>query len=70
MPTIRRLLTEQDFEEAINRRLRVRVFRDDHIVDNDTVIIRITEENVITQTGVSELSYHSRRDSQFFELKK
>ncbi|WP_410771471.1 hypothetical protein [Fontibacillus sp. BL9] len=70
MPTIRRLLTEQDFQEALDRQLRIRVFRNDHMVDNDTLIIRFTDETVITQTGVSELTYHSRRDSQFFELKK
>ncbi|RCX15358.1 hypothetical protein DFP94_11542 [Fontibacillus phaseoli] len=70
MPTIRRLLTEQDFQEALDRQLRIRVFRNDHMVDNNTLIIRFTDETVITQTGVSELTYHSRRDSQFFELKK
>lgn len=70
MPTIRRLLTEQDFQEAIDRQFRIRVFRNDHMVDNNTVIIRMTEDTIITQTGVSDLTYHSRRDSQFFELKK
>ncbi|WP_435924049.1 hypothetical protein [Paenibacillus sp. DYY-L-2] len=70
MPTIRRLLTEQDFQEAVDRKLRVRVFRDEHMVDNNTVIIRFTDDTIITQSGVSELTYHPRRDSQFFELRK
>ncbi len=70
VPTIRQLWTEQDFQEALDRQLRIRVFRNDHMVDNETHIIRFTDDTVITQSGVSELTYHPRQDSQFFELKK
>jgi len=70
VPTIRRLLTEQDFQEAVDRKLSVRIFRDNHMVDSSTCIIRFTDDTVITQKGVSELTYHPRSDSQFFELRK
>jgi len=54
----------------LDRKLRIRVFRDDHMIDNGSMIIRFTEDTIITQAGVDELSYHPRRECQFFELKK
>ncbi|MBW4839627.1 MAG: hypothetical protein KZY74_09520 [Paenibacillaceae bacterium] len=70
MPTLRELFTEADFQEALDRKLRIRVFRDDHMIDNGSIIIRFTDDTIITQAGVSELSYHPRRECQFFELRK
>lgn len=70
MPTVRKLLTEQDFQEALERQLRIRVFEGHHLVDNGTVIIRLDGDTVITQKSVSDITYHSRRDCQFFEVRK
>lgn len=70
MPITRELLTDADFQEALDRKQRVRVFRDDHLIENNTHIIRFTEETIITQSGVSDITYHPRRDCQFFEIRK
>lgn len=70
MPTLRELFTDLDFQEALDRKLCIRVFRDDHMIDNGSIVIRFTDDTIITQAGVSELSYHPRRECQFFELRK
>ncbi|WP_138494207.1 hypothetical protein [Paenibacillus pinistramenti] len=70
MPITRELLTDADFEEAAERRQRIRVFRDDHLIDSNTVVIRYTDETIITQTGVSDVTYHPRRECQFYEIRK
>ncbi|AWB43804.1 hypothetical protein DCC85_05910 [Paenibacillus sp. CAA11] len=70
MPINRPLLTDADFEEALQRRYPIRVFQDDHMIDSGSIIIRFTEDTIITQSSVSELSYHSRRTCQFFEIRK
>ena len=70
MPTVRQLFTEQDFQEAIDKKLRIRVFHNDHLIDSGSVMIRFTEETVITQSNVSELAYHPRKECQFFEVRK
>lgn len=66
----RRLLTDTDFQEAMERQLRMRVFKDDHIVDSGGVILRFDDNTVVIQSSVSELAYHNRRDCEFFELKR
>lgn len=70
MATIRELLTEADFQEAEDRKLPIRVFRDDHLIDALTYIVRFTDTMIITQSDVSDMTYHSRRECQFYELKK
>lgn len=70
MPILRRLITEADFQEAMDRRLLVRVFRDNHLIESGSALIRFTDETIITQSTVSDLTYHSRRDCQFFEIRK
>ncbi|MGZ7442891.1 hypothetical protein [Paenibacillus oralis] len=70
MPITRELFTDADFQEALDRKQRVRVFRDDHLIENNTQIIRFTEETIITQSGVSDITYHPRRECQFFEIRK
>lgn len=70
MPTIRRLITEQDLQTAMEQGLRIRVFRDSHLIESGSIIIRLTEDTVITQSSVSDLTYHNRNNCQFFELKK
>lgn len=66
----RRLTTDADFQEALERQLRMRVFKDDHIVDSGGVIVRFDDITVVIQSGVSDVAYHSRRDCEFFELKR
>ncbi|GGD81342.1 hypothetical protein [Paenibacillus nasutitermitis] len=66
----RRLLTDRDFEEALERQFRIRVFQDDHIVDTGGVIVRFDEQTVVIQSSVSDVAYHSRTGCEFFELRK
>lgn len=70
MPITRELLTDTDFQEAADHKQQIRVFRDDHLIDASTFIIRFTDETVITQSDVSDIAYYPRRDCQFFELRK
>ncbi|ALS23915.1 MULTISPECIES: hypothetical protein [Paenibacillus] len=66
----RRLLTDQDFQEAMDRQVAVRVFQNDHIVDSGGIIIRFTDTSIVTQSGVSDVTYHQRNACEFFEMKK
>ncbi|MDR0271399.1 hypothetical protein [Paenibacillus sp.] len=70
MATIRELLSDADFEEAEHKKFPIRVFRDDLLIDSATYIIRFTDTTIITQTDVSDVTYHSRRECQFYELRK
>ncbi|MBE9913960.1 hypothetical protein G8C92_07915 [Paenibacillus donghaensis] len=70
MATIRELLSDADFEEAERKKLPIRVFRDDLLIDSATYIIRFTDNMIITQSDVSDVTYHSRRECQFYELRK
>ncbi len=62
----RRLLTDQDFQEAMDRQVAVRVFQNDHIVDSGGIIIRFTDTSIVTQSGVSDVTYHQRNACEFF----
>ncbi|ULL18023.1 hypothetical protein DVH26_28300 [Paenibacillus sp. H1-7] len=66
----RKLITEQDFQEAMDRQVHVRVFQDDQIVDSGVVIIRFTDTFIVTQSGVSDVTYHDRKGCEFFEMRK
>lgn len=66
----RRLLTDSDFEEALNKGNRIRVFQDNQIVDASSIIVRYDERTVVTQSSVSDLMYHKRKDCEFFDLRK
>ncbi|PYI51815.1 hypothetical protein [Paenibacillus flagellatus] len=66
----RKLITDRDFQEALEAETSVRVFRDDHMIDSGGVIIRFDESTVVVQSGVSELAYHPRETCEFFEMKK
>ncbi|MEC0242336.1 hypothetical protein P4H66_21240 [Paenibacillus dokdonensis] len=70
MATIQELLTDADFQEAEQKKLPIRVFRDDHLIDSLTYVIRFTDTTIITQKDVSDMTYHSRKECQFYELKK
>lgn len=64
----RRLITDQDFQEAMENQTGIRVFQDDHVVDSGVIIIRFDEKTVVTQSGVSDVTYHPRRECEFFEI--
>lgn len=66
----RRLTTDRDFEDAMQREAPIRVFQDDHIVDSGGIIIRYNERHIIIQSGVSDLAYHERAKCEFFAMKK
>lgn len=70
MASNRRLQTDQDFNEAMERQTRIRVFQDDHVVDAGGVIIRFDDQTVVIQASVSDLAYHSRSQCEFFEMRK
>ncbi|MGM1019214.1 MAG: hypothetical protein ACQEXV_01350 [Bacillota bacterium] len=70
MPINRRLITDQDFTEALERHLRVRIFQDDQLIGSGGVIIRFDDQTVVVQSSVSDLAYHPRKQCEFFEIKK
>ena len=70
MPSNRRLVTDQDFQEAMERRTPVRVFQNDHIIDSGGIIIRYDDRILAIQSGVSQISYHDRGTCEFFEMRK
>ncbi|WP_426449513.1 hypothetical protein ACP26L_31495 [Paenibacillus sp. S-38] len=66
----RRLETDQDFQEALERQVPIRVFKDDHVIDAGGCVIRFDDTTVVIQSGVSELAYHPRKGCEFFGMKK
>jgi hypothetical protein len=66
----RRLETDQDFQEAMDRQARIRVFLNDHMVDSGGVISRFDEQIIAVQSSVSDLTYHQREHCEFFETRK
>lgn len=70
MSVNRRLVTDLDFEEVIEKQLRIRVFQDNHIVEMNPYVVRFDDKLVVTQSGVSDITYHNRSDCEFFVLKK
>jgi len=67
---IHKLLTDRDLEEAMQREAKVRVFKDDYIINNAGIIVRYDDSIVVVQTGVSDITYHDRNDCEFFEVRK
>lgn len=70
MALSQRLITDQDFQEAMERQTIIRVFQDDHVVDSGGMITRFDETTVVVQSSVSDLGYHSRTVCEFFATKK
>lgn len=66
----RRLFTDSDFEEVIQKQLKIRVFQNNHIIEGSTVVVRFDDTTVVTQSGVGDIGYHSRSGCEFFELKR
>ncbi|MFF2907471.1 hypothetical protein [Paenibacillus sp. NPDC057934] len=69
MPINRPLFTDIDLQEAVDRQYPVRVFQDDHLVNSGGFIVRFTDSDVIIQSRVSDLTYYSRSNCQFFEVR-
>ncbi|WP_410511550.1 hypothetical protein PaeBR_15915 [Paenibacillus sp. BR2-3] len=69
MPINRPLVTNNDLQEAMVRKLHVRVFQDDHMVNSSATVVRFTDADVVMQSRVSDLTYYSRRSCQFFEVR-
>lgn len=65
-----RLVTDTDFQEAVEKGSFVRVFKDDHIVDSNAVILRFSDKTVVLQSRVADLAYYDRDECEFFEMKK
>ncbi|MGG1554361.1 hypothetical protein [Paenibacillus ferrarius] len=65
-----RLVTDADFQEVVDRQAVVRVFKDDHIVDSNALVLRFSDTTVVVQTRVSELTYYDRQACEFFEMKR
>ncbi|MCM3749583.1 hypothetical protein M3223_19715 [Paenibacillus pasadenensis] len=70
MAYIRPLHTDADFQEALDDRIPVRVFRNDHMIENGSPIVRFDEQTVVLQSDVADFTYHSRSECEFFELRK
>ncbi|WP_379133621.1 hypothetical protein [Paenibacillus sp. sgz500958] len=69
MPITRPLFTDNDFQEAMDHKYRVRVFEDDHMVNSGATVVRFTDSDVIMQSNVSDMMYYSRKNCQFFEIR-
>jgi len=70
MANNRRLLTDNDFQEAMDHKRIIRVFQDDLIVGSGGHLIRFDDETVVLQSGVSDIHYHPRARCEFFELRR
>ncbi|MFH5184950.1 hypothetical protein ACHHV8_21170 [Paenibacillus sp. TAB 01] len=66
----RKLISDQDFQEAMDRQFAIRVFQDDHVVDSGGTISRFDDQIVVVQSSLSELGYHSRKACEFFGMRK
>ncbi|MCA0757384.1 hypothetical protein KP806_20200 [Paenibacillus sp. N4] len=66
----RRLGSDRDFEEMIEKQLRIRVFQNNQIIDAGSVVVRFDDNVIVTQSGIGDISYHSRQDCEFYELKR
>ena len=69
MSILCKLFTDEDFQEAVDQESLIRVFKDNHIVEHRVIVIRFNESTVITQSNVSDLTYHNRADCEFYLLK-
>lgn len=70
MAMLRKLITDSDFQEAVDRESQVRVFVNNQIVEHSAIIVRFDEQKIITQSNVSDLMYHNRDEGEFYLLKK
>lgn len=69
MSILHKLYTDEDFQDAVDKESLIRVFKDNHIVEHRVIVVRFNESKVITQSNVSDLTYHNRADCEFYLLK-
>lgn len=65
-----RLQTEQDYEEALSKQFRIRVFKDGHVIGAGGTIVRYDDSIVVVQYSVSEIDYLERNTCEFFVMKQ
>lgn len=66
----RKLITDQDLLEAIESETSIRVFENDHVVDSGGIIVRFTDEIVVIQSEVSQITHYDRTKCEFYEMRK
>lgn len=66
----RRLNTDSDFEEVIEQQQRIRVFQNNQLIDSSSLVVRFDDNLIVTQSGVSDIAYHNRKECEFFVLRK
>ncbi|CAM4484984.1 hypothetical protein FHS16_004940 [Paenibacillus endophyticus] len=66
----RRLSTDLDFEEVLEQQQRIRVFQNNQLIDASSLVVRFDDSIIVTQSGVSDIAYHNRKDCEFFVLRK
>ena len=64
----RKLITDRDLQEAMERETPIRVFRDDAIVDSGGIISRFDDQIVVIISGIGDVAYHRRDRCEFFEM--
>ncbi|GIQ68880.1 hypothetical protein DUZ99_19275 [Xylanibacillus composti] len=69
MARTRKLLTDDDFQEAMNKQFAVRVFEHDHLISAGGRIIRFDDNQVVIQQSISDIAYHARASCDFFETR-
>ncbi len=69
MTISRKLENNQDFTEAMERQLKIRVFKHNHMVEASGNIIRFNEETIVIQASMSDVNYYDRSSCEFFEIK-
>lgn len=62
-----RLLSDSDFQEAMERQVKLKIFRNDLQLEAGSTIARFDHQTVVVQAGVSELTYYKRNECEFFE---
>jgi len=65
-----RLSSDQDFEEVIELQQRIRVFQNNQLIDSSSLVVRFDDGIIVTQSGVSDIAYHNRKECEFFLLRK
>jgi hypothetical protein len=66
----RQLLTDEDFQEAIDKLTPIRIFQNDQMIESGVVLARFSDSLIVSQAGVSEVAYHERATCEFYEMKK
>ncbi|HIW33731.1 MAG TPA: hypothetical protein IAA29_13190 [Candidatus Paenibacillus intestinavium] len=69
MSLLYRLMSDVDFQEALDKEKKIRVFQDNQIIDNRAIIVRFDDQKIVTQASVGDITYHSRQICEFFLLK-